>query len=167
MLALPTLRYRVLLRSASQDSVRTFWIRYRRMPSPQRRPTPQILIVDDEESVRSVFSRMLRSAGYQTSAASAGEEALRIVAAQGPFDAYVVDMAMRGMSGAELGRRLRLDEPEAKILYCTGYSDRLFEERGTLWENEAFIDKPVTAEGLRQAMSLLLFGHTRGPDSGD
>jgi hypothetical protein len=69
--------------------------------------------------------------------------------------------------GAELGRRLRLDEPEAKILYCTGYSDRLFEERGTLWENEVFIDKPVTLEGLRQAVSLLLFGHTLGPDTGD
>jgi CheY-like chemotaxis protein len=132
-----------------------------------QRLTPRILIVDDEASVRSLFARMLHGAGYETAEATEGEEALRIVAAQGPFDAHVIDMGMPGMSGAELGRRLRLHEPEAKILYCTGYSDRLFEERGTLWENEAFIDKPVTLDALRQAVSLLLFGHTRGPQSGD
>jgi CheY-like chemotaxis protein len=132
-----------------------------------RRPAPHILIVDDEESVREVFARMLAHSGYETSEASDGEDALRVVAARGPFDAYVIDMSMPTMSGAELGRRLRLDDPEAKILYCTGYSDRLFEERGTLWEHEAFIDKPVTLDSLGQAVSLLLFGHTRGPKAGD
>ena len=45
----------------------------------------------------------------------------------------------------------------------TGYSERLFEWRPTLWEHEAFIEKPVTINGLREAVSLLLFGDTDGP----
>lgn len=132
-----------------------------------QRPAPRVLIVDDEESVRELFARMLTLGGYETSEASDGEDALRLVAARGPFDAYVIDIAMPRMRGTELGRRLRLDDPEAKILYCTGYSERLFEEKGTLWENEAFIDKPVTLDSLRQALSLLLFGHIRGPQPAD
>jgi len=39
----------------------------------------------------------------------------------------------------------------------------LFKEKPTLWENEAFIEKPVNTTGLLQAVSLLLFGHTHGP----
>ena len=47
-----------------------------------------------------------------------------------------------------------------------GYSDRLFKEKITLWEHEAFVDKkPVSVTGLLEAVSLLLFGHTHGPET--
>src|SRR4051794_39598294 len=128
---------------------------------------PQILIVDDDESVSALVARMLASGGYDTAAASDGEEALRIVEAHGPFEGYVIDVTMPQMSGAELARRLRYADPDVKVLFCTGYSDRLFDERGTLWQHEAFIDKPFSLQAVREAMSLLLFGHTRGPESGD
>ena len=45
-----------------------------------------------------------------------------------------------------------------KVLYLTGYSDRLFKQKTMLWEGEAFLDKPCTITGLVQAISLLLFG---------
>jgi len=128
---------------------------------------PHILVVDDEESIRALIARMLASGGYDVAIASDGEEALRVVEAHGPFDGYVIDVTMPTISGAELARRAKQDLPDAKVLFCTGYSDRLFEERGTLWQHEAFIDKPFKLEALREAMSLLLFGHTRGPESGD
>ena len=70
---------------------------------------------------------------------------------------------MPQMRGDELGRRLRQRDPDVKVLYFTGYSDQLFEDRQTLWEHEAFIEKPVTSDGLLEAVSLLLFGHTDGP----
>jgi hypothetical protein len=41
----------------------------------------------------------------------------------------------------------------------------LFKEKVTLWEDEAFVDKPATITGLLEAVSLLLFGHTRGPQA--
>ena len=53
---------------------------------------------------------------------------------------------------------LRQIEPALKVLYLTGYSDRLFKEKTMLWAEEAFLDKPCTVKGLREAVSLLLFG---------
>jgi two-component system cell cycle sensor histidine kinase/response regulator CckA len=99
--------------------------------------------------------------------ASDGPEALRLSEAQRrPFDLFVVDVLMPLMRGDELGRQLRQRDPDVKVLYFTGYADRLFEERPTLWEHEAFLEKAVTVEGLREAVSMLLFGHTHGPAAG-
>ncbi len=52
--------------------------------------------------------------------------------------------------------------PTSRFLYFTGFADQLFKERITLWANEAFIDKPVGVQGLLEAVSMSLFGHTRG-----
>ena len=44
------------------------------------------------------------------------------------------------------------------MLYLTGYSDRLFKEKTGLWADEAFLEKPFTSKGLREALALLVFG---------
>ena len=66
---------------------------------------------------------------------------------------------MPQMTGDELARRLRPDEPSLKVLYLTGFSDRLFKEKVTLWQDEAFLDKPCGIEGLLEAVALLTVGH--------
>lgn len=106
--------------------------------------------------------RVLREAGYDVVVASDGLEALSIVDAQDPFDVFVLDILMPQMRGDELARRLRCGDPDAKVLYFTGHSDRLFEDRKVLWENEAFIEKPVTVKGLAEAISMMIFGHSHG-----
>jgi len=123
----------------------------------------RILVVDDEESVLTFAERALRDAGYEITVASSGPEALRILGAQAPFDLFVIDMVMPLMSGDELARRVHRDNPDVKVLYFTAYSEQLFSEKITLWENEAFLEKPMTVTGLLEAASLLLFGHTQGP----
>jgi two-component system, cell cycle sensor histidine kinase and response regulator CckA len=120
----------------------------------------RILVVDDEESIRTFVGRALRGAGYEVLVAADGPTALTAVEQNGPFDLFVFDMMMPEMSGAELGRRLRILHPDAQILYFTGYSDVLFNEKCMLWEHEAFLDKPVTTKGLLEAVSLLLYGRT-------
>ena len=50
------------------------------------------------------------------------------------------------------------------MLYLTGYSDRLFKEKSALWADEAFLEKPFTVKGLREAVSLLVSGRVE-PDS--
>jgi two-component system, cell cycle sensor histidine kinase and response regulator CckA len=127
---------------------------------------PRVLVVDDEESIRTFAERVLAGAGYDVVVASDGPEVLRLVEAQPPFDVFVVDVLMPQMSGDELARHLRQMDPDVRVLYFTGYSDRLFKEKMTLWEHEAFLDKPVSSTGLREAVSLLLFGHTDGPVAG-
>jgi len=128
------------------------------------RPHPfSVLVVDDEESVRRFVDRVLREAGYQTTTASDGPEAIEAAEKFGAFDALVTDVMMPQMTGDELARRLRQNEPGLKVLYLTGYSDRLFKEKATLWADEAFLEKPCSVKGLLEAVSLLFFGQTEPP----
>jgi CheY-like chemotaxis protein len=117
-----------------------------------------VLIVDDEEPILVFVERVLREAGYTTAVALDGATAIAAVAKIGSIDVLVTDVMMPGMTGDELARRLRQADPRIKVLYLTGYSDRLFKEKTILWEGEAFLDKPCTITGLMQAISLLLFG---------
>lgn len=125
-----------------------------------------ILVVDDEEPVRKFVDRVLRAAGYETLTASDGPDALEVAAKLGHFDILVTDVIMPKMNGDELARRLRQNEPALKVLYLTGYSDKLFKEKATLWQGEAFLDKPCSVKGLRQAVSLLLFGGFEASEEG-
>jgi two-component system, cell cycle sensor histidine kinase and response regulator CckA len=122
-----------------------------------------ILIVDDEEPVRKFVDRVLTDAGYKTALAADGPEALEVAKKLDRLDVLLTDLMMPEMQGDELARRLRQELPALKVLYLTGYSDRLFKEKITLWEDEAFLDKPCSVKGLLQAVSLLLFGGFEQP----
>ena len=128
------------------------------------KPLGRVLVVDDEAGIRVFAARVLADAGYATAVAGDGAEALRMVDEQAPFDLFVVDINMPEMRGDELARQLRQRDHNVKVLFFTGFSDRLFEQRHVLWEGEAFLEKPVTRNGLLEAVALLLFGHTRGPE---
>ena len=111
-------------------------------------PTGPLLIVDDEEPVVKFVDRVLRDAGYKTVTASNGPEAIETAKKIGPLGALVTDVMMPGMTGDELARILRQTEPSLKVLYLTGYSDRLFKDKVTLWQDEAFLDKPCSMKSL-------------------
>lgn len=124
---------------------------------------PVVLIVDDEPLVRAFARQALTSAGYRTHEAANGEQALSLIETPDSFDLCLIDLMMPEMGGTELAEGIRRCLPSVKILYFTGYADQLFAEKRRLWEGEAFIEKPSTVNGLREAVSLLLYGHTRGP----
>jgi two-component system cell cycle sensor histidine kinase/response regulator CckA len=134
-------------------------MRVKAPPSPPLR----VLVVDDEELVRKFVERVMRDAGYETATASDGPEALEIAAKLETVDILVTDVMMPQMTGDELARRIRQSTPEIKVLYLTGFSDRLFKEKVTLWADEAFLDKPCSVKGLLEAVSLLLFGRFERP----
>jgi two-component system, cell cycle sensor histidine kinase and response regulator CckA len=129
----------------------------RRLMKPVAATGP-VLVVDDEEPVLKFVDRVLREAGYKTVMATNGPEAIETAKRIGPLGALVTDVMMPGMSGDELARILRQTEPTLKVLYLTGYSDRLFKEKAVLWADEAFLDKPCTIKGLQEAVSLLIEG---------
>jgi two-component system cell cycle sensor histidine kinase/response regulator CckA len=122
-----------------------------------------VLVVDDEEPVRKFVDRVLRNAGYQTVVASDGPEAIEVASKLASLDILVTDVMMPQMAGDELARRLRLLQPSLKVLYLTGYADNLFKEKITLWEDEAYLDKPCSTKSLNQAVSLLLYGRLDAP----
>ena len=128
--------------------------------------TATVLIVDDEETVRRFVERVLNDAGYRTALAADGKGALEAAAKLGAFDLLVTDVMMPAMTGDELARRLRRHDPALKVLYLTGYADHLFKEKKTLWEDEAFLDKPCGVASLKEAVSLLLSQLPEGEEPG-
>jgi len=127
-----------------------------------RRPR-RVLIVDDETTVRLFLSSVLSAAGYDTTVAEDGPEALTMYETRGPFDVVVTDVMMPRMRGHELARRIRQVHTDAKVLYVTGYSDVLFEAKPRLWEDEAFLEKPCSPDGVVEAVSLLVAAYIRRP----
>ena len=125
----------------------------------------RVLVVDDEDGARRVAERAFQNAGYAVTSASNGHQALaRMEQSAAPFDLFLLDVGMPAMGGIELAARIRERQPDAKVLYLTGYSDRLFTPgKSVLPGNEAFLEKPASLRGMVEAASLLLFGHTRGP----
>jgi hypothetical protein len=65
---------------------------------------------------------------------------------------------MPQMNGDLLADKMRKAEPDLKVLYLTGFSDELFKDKGALWKDEAFPDKPCSVKGLLEAVSLMLYG---------
>ena len=129
----------------------------------QSRPAPVVLTVDDEADVRRIIRRILERAGYSVLEASSGVEALDLLTSDAHLDLLIADVAMPGLAGEELARKILAARPDQKVLYVTGHAEQLFDARGTLWEGEAFLEKPFTTSGLIEAVSLLLYGTTEGP----
>jgi two-component system cell cycle sensor histidine kinase/response regulator CckA len=123
----------------------------------------RILVVEDEESNRTLAERVLTSAGYEVRTAANALDALALIPGELSFELFLLDIMMPGMQGTELAERIRAIQPDAKILFFTGYSEPLFQGRSVLRPHEAFVQKPVGIRDLAEAVSQVLFGHPRGP----
>ena len=83
----------------------------------------RILLVDDDGAVRAVTAEALRDLGYDVTEAGSGGAALDLVERE-RIDLMIVDLAMPGMSGAELASRVRAKQPDMPMLFVTGFADR-------------------------------------------
>ena len=120
-----------------------------------------ILAVDDEPGVLALVRRCLGDDHHVTLLeASSGKEALERIASTPVLQLLITDLRMPEMEGDELARRVRALGVNLRVLYLTSHADRLFEAKPQLWAEEAYLDKPFTKQGLREAIALLLFGHT-------
>ena len=115
-----------------------------------------ILIVDDEALMLTYVDRILRGAGYLTTPTLDGASAIKAAARIDRFDLLLTDVHMPDLTGPELARQLRKNDPSLKVLYLTGYRDQLFTEKVTYWEDEEFLEKPCSAAELLRAVSLAL-----------
>jgi two-component system cell cycle sensor histidine kinase/response regulator CckA len=116
-----------------------------------------VLVVDDEEGLRTLVCRTLKAEGYGTLEAAHGAEALEVMenAAQ-PVDLVVTDVVMPGMDGRELGRRLTQRWPTVPILYISAYDVNDIFRRGSPRTSAPFLQKPFPAEGLITQVQQLL-----------
>jgi two-component system, cell cycle sensor histidine kinase and response regulator CckA len=112
-----------------------------------------ILLVEDEEGLRSLNARGLRSRGYSVVEASNGVEAMEALEERnGAIDLVVSDVVMPEMDGPTLLKAMRERNPELKIIFVSGYAEDAFEK--SLPENQqfAFLPKPFTLSQLVAAV---------------
>jgi len=112
-----------------------------------------ILLVEDEEGLRSLNARGLRSRGYSVVEASNGVEALEALEERnGAVDLVVSDVVMPEMDGPTLLKMMRGRNPDLKIIFVSGYAEDAFEK--SLPENQqfAFLPKPFTLSQLVAAV---------------
>ena len=107
-----------------------------------------ILVVEDEDAVRSLTSRILEASGYTVHAAPGGKEALVFEAGfAGRIDLLLTDVVMPGMSGAELAERFVDQRPHTPVIYMSGYTADVMEAHG-LADQVHVLQKPFTAGQL-------------------
>jgi CheY-like chemotaxis protein len=112
----------------------------------------RILLVDDDETVRTTTRGMLEDMGLQVAEAVSGPEALALLATDRGFDLLLIDYAMPGMNGNQCAAEIRALWPEAPLLFVTGYVEndglRAWVELGV-----PTLHKPFTQEDLAAALT--------------
>jgi CheY-like chemotaxis protein len=121
---------------------------------------PVILIVEDDPETRLFYSSALEECGFRTEQAHNGHQALEKALKQRP-DLIVTDIAVPGIDGIELCRRLRADERTRGIpvLAITGYGDRHYPDRARLAGADHVLTKPCDPDRL-VAEARRLLAHT-------
>lgn len=106
-----------------------------------------ILIVDDEESIRSSLDGILQDEGYRTSVAASGEDALNLLKEELP-DLMLLDIWMPGLDGLETLRRARELAPEQVVIMMSGHGTIETAVKATKLGAFDFIEKPLSLEKL-------------------
>ncbi len=123
-----------------------------------------LLVVEDEEAVRTLARRTLEEAGYRVLEAATGRAGLELILGT-EIHLILCDVILPEMSGHELGRRVAAVRPDIPILYMSGYPGLEVVERGLIAQDAPFIEKPFTASGLASAVRGLLNQDRAAPSS--
>ena len=124
-------------------------------PSPAR-GWETILVVEDQEAVRTLVCEILQKNGYKVLPARDGREAVQLsqTKTNGRIDLIITDVVMPQMGGRELAQMLASSHPETKILYMSGYVDKEISQKEM--PGLEFIHKPFTPEALAQKVREVL-----------
>src|SRR6266550_444803 len=117
-------------------------------------PSPTILLVDDEDSVRKVLAFPLERDGYAVVQAADGEEALRQFSEQ-PIDLVVLDIMLPRLDGLEVCKRLRATST-VPIIMLTARDDELDKVIGLELGADDYITKPFSIREFRSRVRALL-----------
>ena len=115
-----------------------------------------VLVADDEEAVRIVASRLLKTFGYEVTLAVNGREAVeKFREARSDYAAVLLDLTMPQMDGTEAFAELRRIKPEIKVVLMSGFNEQDAISRFAGKGLAAFVQKPFTPDELRTAFQKL------------
>jgi len=108
-----------------------------------------VLLVEDEDSVRTLISLILTNHGYTVLEARQGEDALVMSEMHdGPIHLLLTDVIMSGMSGRQLAQTLEPLRPDIRVIYMSGYTDITVLCYGIQADEVTFLQKPFSSETL-------------------
>ncbi len=116
------------------------------------------LVVDDDDVIRKLLSRIMKSLDYEVTTAINGLDAVRILSEEQPFQILILDIDMPGMNGLEVFKMFRQVNVNQKVLFCTGRSKQYDIEALLDSGNCALLDKPFTVEQIEESVQTLLEG---------
>jgi nitrogen-specific signal transduction histidine kinase/ActR/RegA family two-component response regulator len=120
-----------------------------------------VFVVEDEPSVRALTSRILQSRGYAVLEASNGKLALDIAQKHsGEIHMVITDVVMPEMGGKALVSQLKMDRPDIKVLFVSGYADNAIVHHGILDSGIEFLQKPFSSENLLRKVREVLNSHS-------
>jgi CheY-like chemotaxis protein len=111
----------------------------------------RILVVDDEQNMRTTLADILADEGFDVTTADSGERAVKLFRRR-PFDAVLMDVRMPGIDGIEACRRIRLIRPDAPVIMMSAYSVEQLVEESPREGSVAFLRKPLDAERLLELL---------------
>ena len=121
-----------------------------------------ILLVEDDEAMRTLTHNCLQCGGYNVLVVGGGEAAIEAVSEHhGPVHLLLTDVVMRGINGRELAETLAISRPELKVLYMSGYTADVIAQRGILDPEVVLLEKPFTKEALLRKVRRVLDGERR------
>jgi PAS domain S-box-containing protein len=115
----------------------------------------RILVVDDEEAVRSMLVTGLTRRGFDPLQAADGPAALELLERE-TVDAVISDQTMPGMSGMDLMQAIHAERPDLPVVLCTGYSETLDAAAAAQAGAAAFLRKPISSDALIEVLQPLL-----------
>jgi DNA-binding NtrC family response regulator len=117
--------------------------------APVRPTTETVLLVEDEAGVRHLAKRILDNAGYRVLEAANGDDAERLFMHHADsIDLVVTDVIMPGCGGPELLSRLKVQVPDLRVLYMSGYTEQAAAHKAGIDRGLPFVQKPFTAAEL-------------------
>ena len=117
----------------------------------------RVLVVEDQAEVRAVTCKILRNLGLEVIEAPSGEAALSLAASDpARIELLLTDVIMPGMNGRDLATRFTATRPETKVVFMSGYTDRIMSPDGLLDSAVEFLQKPFKPEELARVASRLL-----------
>ena len=128
-------------------------------PAPDRPPADwTVLVVEDEESVRTLVARMLERTGYRVLQAPNGAAAMSLVGTRlSEVDLLLTDVVMPGMRGPELYEALRSQRPDLPVLFMSGYLDGA-DGADAIPDGTSLLTKPFSLEALEAAVAERVVG---------
>jgi CheY-like chemotaxis protein len=127
------------------------------VPPPMLHGTGTVLVVDDEEVVRNVAARILESLGFSVVTAADGRDGVdRVLSAEQPFVAILMDLTMPQLDGVAAFEELQRAEQGAPVILMSGYSEQDAVERFAGKGLAGFLQKPFTPEMMSVQLRLVL-----------